>query len=407
MPQVPFLPQQTIDKEKFVPSPTEIPAVSADKEIRKQFEQSVKHEIAATGGVTVSFLDQFAASHFDKTMADAPVVADYAALRQAARQEENQRTRQQAQQQALHEGEWMVKIGALLPDNASLHAYLETQLPMQQMRLEQSGLSAQDAAGQTNRFRAQTVEKHILRSLSDDDWQTAQQVLTVQGACLDDSVQARCAQQIRHTFAKQQAKQLFQAALSQHDHQPQLAQTLACEQLQEPDKELKKDIQREIVDLAHQTRRQQALAQADLFGQLSQVDNEQKTQLLARQTLLRGDDFAIACEAAQQPEQPASPAQQAWFVKNYFNSTTDMEQAYAKGLCSPQDYFHLKSVQQKLRGGKEARAQHWLCRAIETWMNKQGFSSQDITQASYQVLGGSSEEEQLQIWKQLKTLLTY
>jgi hypothetical protein len=40
-------------------------------------------------------------------------------------------------------------------------------------------------------------------------------------------------------------------------------------------------------------------------------------------------------------------------------------------------------------------------------MNKQGFSSQDITQASYQVLGGSSEEEQLQIWKQLKTLLTY
>ena len=84
-----------------------------------------------------------------------------------------------------------------------------------------------------------------------------------------------------------------------------------------------------------------------------------------------------------------------------------MEQAYAKGLCSPQDYFHLKSVQQKLRGGKEARAQHWLCRAIETWMNKQGFSSQDITQASYQVLGGSSEEEQLQIWKQLKTLLTY
>jgi len=406
MPYVPFSSPTAADKNPagVKTGPQEQTASLSDG--RQELEKSVVREFSQKGRITTEFLDKFATSHLDKEHADTPLAWDYAALRQTAQREESRRAQEAQQTQLARESAWTVKVGAALPDNASLQAYLDVQLPVHQAQLEKSGMTSQEAAGQIRHLRAQTVENHILRSLAANDWQTAQDVLTAQAGQLDAPVMARCAKQVRHSFAKQQAQALWQESFVQTGFEPQAAQAQALEKLQEPDEELKEDIRREIVNLSAQTVHQQALAQAGLFEQLAQANPEQKNQLLATQTLLNGHALDTVYQAAQQPEQPATAKQQAWFVKNYLNPPADLEQSFHDGLCAAKDYFRLKAVQQKSIGGQTPQTQQWLCRAIDTWMHKQGFSSQDIMQASYAVLGGSSEDEQIKIWQQIKNILT-
>ena len=162
MPQVPvsFPSQQNNNKNIAVSAPSDKePVVASDG--REELAKSVLQEISQKGSITTDFLDKFAFSHLKAQAADTSLASDYAALRYAAREEETQRLHQQQQQHLAREGEWTVRVGSILPDQVSLQAYLEAQLPAQQARLEQDGLSAQEAAEQIRQLRAQMVEKHI------------------------------------------------------------------------------------------------------------------------------------------------------------------------------------------------------------------------------------------------------
>lgn len=373
--------------------------------LRQNFAQAVRGEVAKKGTVSEKFLDDFAATHFDGQREQAPAVWDYAVLRQAARQENTLWQRQHQAQQTQQEAAWIEQVGVLSPDVSTLNTYLKLQIPSYTAHLKQIGTDPAQAVREGEKLHAQTVEKHILHSLSSGDWQTAQQVFRAQGASLPQPVQQHCVEKIRGAFARCEAQRLWQAARVDGTEEPARTQETALATIQEPDENLHVQIKEEIVRLAQTEEQQQLARQAVAFTRLAQADIASVQQILDTQTALNDEQLHLARKAASQIQQPATQRQQEWFVKNYFNADSlPPAQAFDKGLCGARDYFRLQAARLRGPGGQDEK---WLCRGISAWMERQGFSAEDITRATYTVLTGAADSEgQRGVWKNIKTLLT-
>ena len=373
-------------------------------QLRQQLAEAAREETAKKGTVTPHFLDQFAATHLAGQDENEAAVFDYEALRHAAQAEEKQNHVARQQDLLRWEGNWIGQVGQLAPDHASLQTYISQQLPPYKNRLEQAGFTPQQAEQAVKEVRAQTVEKHLLRSLANGDWKTAGQVLRGQADALPAHKRERLAWQARQCFAQNQAEYLWQDALQKS---PDLPYQQAVSNLQESDEELREEIGQALAQFNQVYHRQIAAEQARLFGKLAKAPTSQAYQLLTTQRVLPAEELSRARRALSQADKETSPAQQGWFMKNYFKDTLNADDAFDKGLCSARDYFRLKTVQQRRQSGQELRQEKWLCRGIETWMKKQGFGEKDIAQVSYEVLSGETENEaRVALWKQIKTLLT-
>lgn len=406
MPTVPTISQPAAVEN----APVEVTPVSAmqTESVRRQLAQKIQQQVAKTGTVSGDFLDQFATSHLDKSAADTPAAWDYAALRHSAQQEEQKQQHQQQLARLDEEATWTKQVGVLTANNAALESYLALQLPVYQQHLQQSGIGEKQAAQAANQLRSQTIAQHISRSLSGGDWQTAGQVLAAQGAHLSDEVRQRCQQQVRQSFVHDQALHLWQRAWQEAGSDIALAKQQAMANVSQTEEALRQPIMEQIHRLAEQQQRRLAAERADVFAQLAGADTLQTQQrLLAAQTVLDNSQLAAANQALQTQQQPANTTQQEWFMRHYFQDNTDAEKALSKGWCTARDYFRLKSAQQARQSGEDFPAQQWLCRGIETWMNKQGFQSQDITRVSYAVLCSANDQAgRLECWQQIKKLLT-
>ena len=407
MPVIPVYTSKTPAPAEKQPEHLPVGNVTENAHLRLQLADSVRQEIQKHPTVSSGFLDQFAATHLTPNMADTPAAWDYAALRHAAEKTEQAQRRQTQQMQLQQEEQWTSQVGELTPDNNALTAYLDVQLPAYQTRLAQSGLPADEAQQRVKQLKTQTVENHIVRSLSGGDWHMAQQVLHAHAEVLPEVSRQRLAQQTRFAFAQDQAKNAWQQALSRYPHQPESAGAYAQAQVQEPDEQLRENIRAGIEQHCADYRRQHARQQAQLFTQLAQADTSQREPLLLAQPLITGEALTRAYRAARRAQQPADVGQQQWFVKNYFNASVDADKAFDKGLCGARDYFLLQAAQHNRAGGTDNLEDELLCRAIRTFMHKQGFEEKDITQAAYRVLSGAADlAGRRQIWKELKTLLT-
>ncbi|MBR4356228.1 MAG: hypothetical protein IKP96_06685 [Elusimicrobiaceae bacterium] len=379
---------------------------SVPEDLQQSLADSVKHEVRSRGTVSTNFLDQFAASHFRLEQTNVPAAWDYAALRQTALQEETETAYQQQLQKLQDQGNWINKIGSLCLNEQSLQAYLTLQIPAYQTRLEQVGQTEEQARSQAEELRVTTIENHILRSLSGGNWPVAQAVFSAQHESLPEENRRRLAQQIRQTFVVEQGKNLWQQA-KRKGHAAQEREEYAMSLIEESDEDLKAGIRQEINRLAQKDLQQNALEQAQLFDQLAQASSENLMALIHSQQVLQAPSLKQAFHVAQHIDQEASEAQQEWFVKNYFNPDTDVENSFKRGLCTARDYFRLKAIQKHRQSGQINQNEGWLLRGINTWMHKQGFNEKDIMRASYAVLTGPSDNAQrLNIWKQIKTLLT-
>ena len=373
-------------------------------QLRQQLAEAVRAETAKKGTVTTHFLDQFAATHLSSQDENDAAVFDYEALRYAAQAEEKQNHAAQQQDGLRWEGSWVSQVGQLAPDHASLQTYISEQLPLYKNRLEQAGVTPQQAAQAVKEVHTQTVEKHLLRSLAGGDWQTAGQVLQGQADSLPAEKRERLAWQVRQCFAQNKAEHLWRDALQKAPDSPYRQ---AVADLQESDEELQEEIGQVLAQFNQTHHRQIAAEQARWFGKLAKAPTSQAYQLLTTQQVLPAEALSRVRRALCQADQETSPAQRAWFMKNYFKDTLNADDAFDKGLCSARDYFNLKTVQQRRKSGQELRQEKWLCRGIETWMKKQGFEEKDIAQVSYEVLSGDTENEaRATLWKQIKTLLT-
>ncbi|MBR4591809.1 MAG: hypothetical protein IKO35_01200 [Elusimicrobiaceae bacterium] len=415
MPTVPVYHQETpLEKavvstakntEQVQPSPLTEGTAS---DVRLQLAQTVRREMQEKGMLSADFLDKTALSHLPAESSNTPAGWDYAALRHAAHYQDQMAFRQQQAARLEQEAVWTEQVGVSTPDNASLQAYLEVQLPAYQNRLQQAGV-AEDTAKQTvANLRTRTVQNHILRSLSDDDWKIAQQVLTGQGAVLPAGLYQQYATQIRRQFARSDARRLWQEASSVPGRNVQEIKSRALEKIQEPDEQLRAYIEQEIAVCAQEDHRAACAEQAALFERLAQSDTSHVHQLLDAQTALDVDAFETACRAASQLDKEASKEQKNWFTKHYFTaSEKEIQEAFEKKRCSARDYFRLQAQYRRRESGQDTSREDWLCHAIGRWMHKQGFDEKEVARASYAVLTGAGEiEGRMQIWKDIKTLLT-
>lgn len=380
----------------------------SDFSVRMELAGAVREETARQGSVSTSFLDHFAMTHFDTKGEDSPVLCDYAVLRRAAQQESIQEKRQEQREQLQQEATWVSQVGALSPDASALDAYLKIQIPAYISRLEQAGLSPEQAQASAKNLRAETIEKNILRSLATEDWQTSQQVFQAQRSFLHEQSQQRLSEKIRHTFARSEAQRLWQQAQLQSRQVNTPAKELAFSFINEPDDDLRSFVQQEIVRLEQADKQQKAAKQAEVFTRLAQNDTALAQQLLDVQTVLEEADVHQARQAVARLHEPASERQQEWFVEHYFKaSALNPEQAFEKGLCGARDYFHLQAARLREQSGQDTAEEKWLCRGIAVWMKRQGFDAKDITQSTYAVLTGAADTKgRAAVWQKMKTLLT-
>ena len=406
------------EKQKNLPTPTNSLRIDEsaqpttqrpNQEVsdRMKLADAVRSEVANKGYVSDSFLDHFAFTHLN-TEQDNPAVWDYAALRRVALQEETHQ-RQQAQTQALQrEATWMMQVGQLATDAASLQAYLKLQIPAYQTRMQEMGIPAKQAQITAENLQAKMVEKNILCSISNGDWVTAQEVFNQQKDIFSESVRQNYSEKIRSVFARFEAQNLWKQAQNKSVSKGTDAQTVALSLITEPDEELRQAIKREIILLADMQKKHQMARKAEVFTQLSQADGASVQQLLDRQTALESDDMPLVRQAASHIQTPPTERQKEWFVQHYFQAdSAKPEQAFVQGLCSARDYFRLQASSQRRKSGEDLSDEQWLYRGLKSWMEQQGFSAKDINRAAYDVLSGAADHEgRVKIWKKIKTLLT-
>lgn len=407
MPTVPVL-----SKEKISPSTTTNPVIATSQPkvtsslLQQELAQAVQQETQDKGYVSTAFLDHFAQTHRFDQAADGPAGWDYEALRITAQQEEQ--INQQAQQirRRQEQASWLTQVASATADNASLQAYLDVQMPVYQQCLEEDGVSAVHAQATVHALRGEAVQRHVERSLAGGDWNNAQEVLTHQAAYLPEGRRQRLAQQVRHSFANNEGKRLWQQAQAQSDEITQ-QQAIALAHINESDEILAQDIRKEIEMIASAAKAQQAADKSALFTQLAQVSAAQAVERLSNQQLLQGDTLHQAYRAAQQAHQKPSQTQQVWFVENYFNDSVNLAQAFEQAQCAPRDYFRLQAMKYRRQSGQDSKEEKWLCEGIEHWMKQQGFDEKKTAQAVYDVLTAATDSnKQLEKWKKIKTLLT-
>lgn len=402
-----ILPTEVLPQQKNVNTsvPAKIPV--PDPSARMELAKAVRGEVSKKGYVTDTFLDHFALTHLDPAQ-DSPAGWDYAALRHTAQQEEKNRRKEMQTQSLQQEAAWMTQVGELTADAPSLQAYLKLQIPAYKDRMKAAGIPVEQVEIVAKNLQRNMIEKNILRSLSNGDWATAQQVFNQQKASFPEGVQQNYSEKIRNTFARFEARQIWQRAREEADSTQQDAKALARLLINEPDEDLHQSVLQEITRLAEQHQKRQAADKAAVFTQLARADESTLDQLLDVQTSLAPEDVMLARQAAAQAQQPATPRQKEWFMEHYFNAeSAHPAQAFSQGLCAARDYFRLQAVSHRKQSGDELSGDQWLYRGIKSWMEQQGFSAQEVNGAAYDVFTGADDNEgRLKIWKEIKTLLT-
>ncbi|MBR4682834.1 MAG: hypothetical protein IKP06_06000 [Elusimicrobiaceae bacterium] len=374
---------------------------------RMELAEAVRREVSKKGYVTDEFLDRFALAHLDPAQ-DSPTGWDYAALRHTARQEEVNRRKEMQTQSLQQEAVWMTQVGESVADAPSLQAYLKLQIPAYKDRMKAAGIPVEQAETVAKNLQRDMIEKNILRSLSNDDWNTAQQVFSQQKEVFPEGVQQDYSEKIRSTFARFEARRIWQRAQEEAASGQQDAKTVALLLINEPDEDLHQSVQQEITRLADLHNKKQAADKAVLFAQLARADESTLDQLLNMQTSLSPEDVRLARQVILKAQQPATPRQKEWFIEHYFNAeAAHPARAFSQGLCGARDYFRLQALSHRKQSGDELSGDQWLYRGIKSWMEQQGFSAKEINTAAYDVFTGADDKDgRIKIWKKIKTLLT-
>ena len=379
-----------------------------DFSARMNLAASVRQEISNKGDISTDFLDSYAATHLDPNMPDSPEVWDYAALRHSAQVQHAQQAQWQQQLNVAEEGNWVAQVGETLPDASSLQHYLTSQIPVYQSHLKQARTTDKQAAYQAKDVFRNTIRRHMTRSLSNGDWQTAQQVFEQNKSSFTQAAQEEWVDKIRGSFARSQAKSLWQEALHEELGNEEKAQERALAQVAESDPSLKAAVNQEIIRLGTSARREKTAKQAAVLAQLAQANCATGQEILETQTVLDAPAMSSCREAVLHIDEEATSSQREWFVKNYFQADEQtLQKAFSKGLCNGRDYLRLQAAHLRRQSGQDASSEQWLCRGMEVWMRRQGFNEKDILHASYAVLSGADDEPgRMQRWNKIKTLLT-
>lgn len=103
----------------------------------------------------------------------------------------------------------------------------------------------------------------------------------------------------------------------------------------------------------------------------------------------------------------ATQSAAADFVACYFAGTQkEHARLLKREKISARDFVRLESARHSRQSGESLHAQELLCRGIDTWMQKKGFSSQNVAAAQYAVLTANAPTDCLgDVWKQIKNLL--
>ena len=205
MPTVPVHQKELIllTENNHIPPAPQAAKEAALPDVRMQLADAVRQETKTHGSLSVEFMDRLASSYLTPQAADTPAGWDYAALRRSAQEQSQQIARQQQTHSLNQQAAWMEQVATATSDSASLKAYLTLQLPAYKKQLLQEGIPEEQADKTVEGIRSSSVQKHISRSLSGADWQTAQEVLAEQGDALPAAVRQQYAQQIRCQFSRE------------------------------------------------------------------------------------------------------------------------------------------------------------------------------------------------------------
>ncbi len=390
-------------KEKY---PT---AADEDLQIRMELADSVRQTVTDGKTVTPDSLDEFAVSHLTENQADTPAARDYMMLRSAARADAQTAARQERQNRISQEAALVRGVGATASSVSALEAYLSAQIPAFQERLKENGASQKNIQQQSAALRAQTAVENVCRSLAAGNPSTAQAVFEKYAADMNVRQRETCTEKIRLRAAASYAQTLWERAAGQEtDGSLQQRQEWAVRQLSgEKNTALKTEVQENLARLYEAAQTQEHLRQAQVYRSLAEASAGEARGLMDTQSVLDVSEMRLACRAAAETDGGALKiGQAAQFNRLYFSgSSKEIAKAYEKKQVSARDYCLLQAVCHERAAGKDDRESRFLCRGIDQWSAKKGFSEQESNDIKYAVLtAAGGTENQLDAWRRIKAL---
>lgn len=384
-------------------------SVSADEDLRlrENLVNTLQHELADSQNVSVGALEQAAAKHFTPQTSNTAAARDYAVLRRAAQEAQEVSASAQARQAAVKEKTLTCQVGSLVRSPQALEAYLTDQLASYEERLRANGENGACVRASSRAVRAQTVEENICRSLSCGDWKAAEATLGAHGNKLADGVQQACAAKTRALFARSRAETLWEEARLETGASAEQIGRYALANLRESDAELNAQIRQALLAYTRRESAQEHLSSAQVLASAAQLPSAQALRVLDAKSTLPVQEWEQARQAALALDGDVTRSDEQHYVACYFDGTQkEHTRLWKRDKISSRDYLRLESVRHRRQGGESFRAQELLCRGIDVWMRKKGFSAQDVLAAQYAVLTADAPNGSLgDVWKQIKNLL--
>ena len=378
----------------------------ADKDltVRMALVDAVRQDAGAKG---VQALETAAVKNFTPETASGPAARDYAVLHRAAREEQAASASVRARESADTEKTLLRQVGALVRSPEALDEYLSGQVAAYEERLRGNGESEVAVKANARAVRAQTVEENVCRSLSCGDWRAAEATLSKHGDKLPDAARQTCAAKTRALFARSQAEKLWEEGRLETGGSAGQIRRYALEHIAEPDVELGAAMRQTVEALSRREgAREHALA-AQTLASAARLPSADALGVLDGAPGLDAEELAQARQAALFFDGDNTRSDAAQFVACYFGGTQkEHARLLKREKISARDYVRLEASRHARQSGDSRRAQELLCRGIDVWMQKKGFSAQDSYAAQYAVLTADAPSGSLgDVWKQIKNLL--
>lgn len=384
-------------------------AVSADEDLhlRETLVDALQKDLSGAGGANGRSLENAAAKHFTPQTAGTAAARDYAVLHRAAQDAQQAGAFALAQQAADKEKTLTCQVGALVRSPQVLDVYLSEQLPAYEERLRENGQNREAVCAASRAVQAQTVEENVCRSLACGDWKAAEATLGAHADKLDETVRQTCAAKTRAVFARGQAEKLWQQARLETGGPAEQAGRHALENLNEPDPQLRAEMRQALQAAVRRESAQEHLACAQTLASAAGLSSADAVRLLDGKNTLPADEWDAARQAALALDGDVTRSDAAHYLACYFNGTQkEHARLWKREKISSRDYLRLEAARHRRQGGKCLRAQELLCRGIDVWMRRKGFSAQDVFSAQYAVLTADAPDGSIgDVWKQIKNLL--
>lgn len=375
-----------------------------DLELRTALVDAVRQDAGAKG---VQALETAAVKNFTPETVSAPAARDYAVLHRAVEEAQAASASVRARESADTEKTLLRQIGSLVRSPEALDEYLSGQVAAYEERLRGNGESEASVKANARAARAQTVEENVCRSLSCGDWRAAEATLSKHGDKLPEEIRQTCAAKTRALFARTQAEKQWEEGRLETGGSVEQIHRYALEHVAEPDAELNAVVRQTVDALARrESAREHALA-AQTLASAARLPSVDALSVLDGAPCLETVELAQARQAALFFDGDTTRSDAAQFVSCYFGGTQkEHVRLFKRGKISARDYVRLEASRHTRQSGDSCRTQELLCRGIDVWMQKKGFSAQDSYAAQYAVLTADAPGDSLgNVWKQIKNLL--